>query len=201
MRTSLSRRTRLNWLIDAGLFLAAIAAILSGIYFLYFPNGYQGGRNPWYDVRIVFDRAGWSDIHTWGGVLMIVAVVVHLAIHLQWIKSTGKRLFSSRRHRATPMSRGAKVNLGVNAVIALSFLLTAISGIYFLFAPSGNDRPAFLFSATGWDLIHTWAGVVMTVAALIHFAIHWRWVTKVTTKFFVGLIPQLKSSRSTMVAQ
>jgi cytochrome b subunit of formate dehydrogenase len=201
MRTTLSRKTRVNWLIDAGLFLAALAAIISGIYFLYFPNGYQGGRNPWYDVRIVFDRATWSDIHTWGGVLMIVAAVIHLAIHTQWIKSMGKRLFSTLRGRATPMSRGAKVNLGVNAAIALSFFLTAISGIYFLFAPRGHDRPTVLFSPTAWDLIHTWAGVVMIAAALLHFVIHWRWITKVTTKFFASLIPQSESGRSTITAQ
>lgn len=201
MRPTLSRKTRLNWLIDAGLFLAAITAIMSGIYFLYFPNGYQGGRNPWYDVRIVFDRATWSDIHTWGGVLMIAAVAIHLAIHVQWLKSMGKRLFSGRRRHAAPMSRGAKVNLGVNAVIALSFLLTAISGVYFLFVPSGPGRPTVLFDPITWDLIHTWAGVAMIVTILVHLTIHRRWITKVTAKFFTTLIPQPKSSRSTITAQ
>lgn len=201
MQNSLSHRTILNWLIDGGLFLAALAAIISSIYFLYFPNGYQGGRNPWYDVRIVFERATWSDIHTWGGVLMIVAVVAHLAIHTKWIELMSKRLFSSHRHCAPPMSRVAKVNLGVNIVVALSFLLTAISGIYFLFVPSGFNRPTILLNATSWDMIHTWAGVIMTVAALLHFAIHWRWVTKVTAKFFRGLIPQSKFSHSTIATQ
>ncbi len=199
MRTSLSRKTRLNWLIDAGLFLAALAAVVSGIYFLYFPDGYQGGRNPWYDARVVFYRATWSDIHTWGGVLMIAAVVIHLAIHVQWIKSMTRRLLT--RHRPNPMSRGAKVNLGVNAAIAITFLLTTISGIYFLFVPSGHNRPTVLFGPTTWDLIHTWAGVAMIVAALVHIVIHWRWVTKVTVKFFASLIPQPESGRPTITAQ
>ena len=30
----------------------------------------------------------------------------------------------------------------------------------------------------------------MIVAAVIHFAIHWRWVTKVTAKVFRSLKPQ-----------
>lgn len=201
MQPSLSCKTILNWLIDAGLFLSALAAVVSSVYFLYFPNGYQGGRNPGYNVRIVFERATWSDIHTWTGVLMIVAVAVHLAIHTKWIELMSKRLFSSHRHGATPMSRGAKFNLWVNIIVALSFLLTAISGIYFLFVPSGSNRPTILFNATSWDMIHTWAGVIMTVAALIHFAIHWRWVTKVTTRFFRGFIPQSKYSHSTIAAQ
>ena len=40
----------------------------------------------------------------------------------------------------------------------------------------------WLFNRTTWDLVHTWAFVVMISAAILHFAIHWKWVTKVTTK-------------------
>ena len=150
-------------------------------------------------MRIVFDRAAWSDIHTWGGVLMIVAVAIHLAIHTQWIKTMSKRLLNIRRHGRSPMSRGAKVNIAVNAAIAVTFLLTAISGLYFLFVPGGSARPTVVFSPTTWDLIHTWAGVAMIAAALVHFYIHWGWVTKVTTGLRAR--PQPGSSRSTMTTQ
>jgi hypothetical protein len=32
--------------------------------------------------------------------------------------------------------------------------------------------------------------VVMIVAAVVHLAIHWRWVKNVTTRFFLSLLPQ-----------
>ena len=83
------------------------------------------------------------------------------------------------------------MNLAIDLVIALGFLVTAVSGIYLLFLPTGYQGghtagwdPNFLFSRVTWDLVHTWAGVIMTVAAAIHFAIHWRWVVKVTRRFF-----------------
>jgi len=74
--------------------------------------------------------------------------------------------------------------VAINVLVAVSFLLTAVSGIYFLFAPSGgfqggrntNWDPMFLFSRTTWDLIHTWAGVAFISAAVVHFWIHWRWI-------------------------
>lgn len=47
-----------------------------------------------------------------------------------------------------------------------------------------------LFSRATWDLVHTWAGVVLIAAAVIHFAIHWRWITKVTTKMIGMVSPQ-----------
>ena len=53
----ISTQTRNNWLIDAGLALSAVTAMISGIYFLYLPvGGYQGGRNPMYGVHILFER-------------------------------------------------------------------------------------------------------------------------------------------------
>jgi hypothetical protein len=48
----------------------------------------------------------------------------------------------------------------------------------------------FLFSRTVWDLIHTWSGVVLIAAAAVHLSIHWRWVTKVTARFFLSLLPK-----------
>ncbi|MBN1201566.1 MAG: DUF4405 domain-containing protein [Anaerolineae bacterium] len=205
----MSRQTRFNWLIDAALFLCALAALLSGIYFLFLPAGFQGGRNIAYSTTIVFERPVWSDLHTWGGVLMIVAAVTHFVYHWQWVTMMSKRVAKAMRGQGTHMSGGAKVNLVVDAAMAVSFLVTAVSGCYFLFVPAGGVHggriagwdPNFLFSRTTWDLIHTWAGVAMIEAAVIHFAIHWRWVTKVTAKFFATLIPRPKPSSPTIPAQ
>lgn len=192
-QSGLSTRTRTNWLINANVFIGGVIAGLSGIYFLFVPSGgYQGGRNALYGVRILFERSTWDDFHTWGGVIMIGAATIHVAIHWDWITMMVKRVWNAFVVKNAQISRGAKVNLVVDAIIAVSFLLTAISGIYFLFAPTGGYQggqsagwdPDFLFSRTTWDLIHTWAGVVMIAAAGVHFVIHWRWIKNVTGRFF-----------------
>lgn len=46
----------------------------------------------------------------------------------------------------------------------------------------------------GDDMIHTWAGVTLIVAAMIHFVIHWRWVARVTGK----MIGMASASRQTI---
>lgn len=188
---SLSWTTRLNWLLDFAVFLGAVLASLTGIYFLYFVSGgYQGGRNPTYGITLFFERRTWSDLHTWGGVLMISAVMFHLFIHLGWVGMMSRKIIALFQGKSRGLSRGAKFNVLVDATIALNFLLVALSGVYFLFAPTGGFQgganpgwdPMFLLSRTTWDLIHTWSGVVMIVASIIHLAIHWRWITKVTAK-------------------
>ena len=184
---SLSLQTRINWLIDASVFLGALIASLSGIYFLFLPSGgYRGGRNPFYGITFLFDRHTWDDLHTWLGIVMIVAAAVHLAIHWTWVKMMTKRVIDVVRTRGVKMSPGAKINIAIDATVAISFVIAAISGLYFFFFPEGS-RVTVLFDSTTWDLLHTWSGVAMMVAVLVHLAIHWRWITNVTSRFFQGL--------------
>ena len=83
---TVSKQTQKNWGIDAVLFSSAVVAALSGIYFLLLPSGgFQGGRNPMYNIQILFARQTWDGLHTWGGVAMIAAAIVHLTIHWSWV--------------------------------------------------------------------------------------------------------------------
>ena len=164
-----------------------VLASLSGIYFLFLPvGGYQGGRNPWYGVKIMFTRQTWDLLHTWAGAALIVIAAVHLSLHWYWVVNMAKRLWNELTGKCGYMNARGRFNLVVNAVIGFSFLLAAIISLYFLYFPGGRGAtsPAILFTRGTWDMIHTWSGVVMIVAALLHFVIHWKWVTKVTRNIF-----------------
>lgn len=178
-----SLQTRSNWLIDAALFLGAAIASLTGITFLFLPvGGFQGGRNPLYGVTILFDRATWDDLHTWAGLAMIAAAAVHFAIHWKWVTGMARRIVNELRGRCPCMNWRGRLNVLIDALVGLGFLLTAISGVVLLFAPHGRDAvdPLILFSRATWDAVHTWSAVAMIAAAVVHFAIHWGWVVKVT---------------------
>ncbi|OGO14961.1 MAG: hypothetical protein A2Z14_05490 [Chloroflexi bacterium RBG_16_48_8] len=199
-RLSISKRGLQNWLVDACVFTGALIAILSGIYFLFVSTiGYQGGRNALYEVTFLFDRPMWDDLHTLGGVIMLIAVAIHLMLHWKWVVTTCKRAIGSFYSKGACMNRNTKVNLVIDLVLILSFTACAVSGIYFLFAPMGGFQgsrsltgdTSFLFSRTTWDLIHTWAGVTMIFAAAFHFVVHWRWIVNVTQSVFSSLTSRL----------
>lgn len=195
---TLSNQTRRNWWIDAGLMLGALLAALSGVYFLFFPSGgYQGGRNPLAQIVILFERHTWSDVHTWSGVLMITFVVVHLSLHWSWVTSMARRTWKELRGQVGSMNGKGRFNVLINLVIACSFFLCALSGIYFLFVPGGYGAadPGLIFSRLTWDLIHTWSAVALIVAAVLHFAIHWRWITKVSRNILESAIPASRSNQ------
>jgi len=185
-KSNLSAQTRNNFWVDVILFAGAVIASLTGIYFLFLPvGGYQGGRNPTYGITILFERHTWEDLHTWFGILMIAAAAVHIVIHWRWIVSMTRRAFQELTSSRSRFNTRSRFNFWLNFTVGLSFLLTALTGIYLLFFPGGQHGvadPNFLFNRTTWDLIHTWAGIAMISAAVIHFAIHWRWVLKVMKK-------------------
>ena len=186
-----SARTRNNWLIDTLLLSSGLVACLSGLYFLFLPvGGYQGGHNPMYGVVILFERHTWGDLHTWGGAIMIAIASLHIPMHWGWIVNMTKRVGKMMTGRCKSMNARGKYNLAVNSVVGLSFLVTAVSGLYFLLIPGASHEshapdPLFLFNRFTWDLIHTWSGVILISAAILHFAIHWKWVVKVTKKIIL----------------
>jgi len=184
--TSLTPKLRQNWWIDALLALGAVVAILSSLYFLVFPvGGYQGGRNLNYARIVIFSRQTWDIIHTWSGVAMVMAAVVHILIHWGWITGTIKRTWQVILGKRKGFGKRLNYNIVLDAVIGISFLICAISGVYFMyFAQSGPSSEVILFSKTTWDLLHTWSGVLMTITAILHIVLHWNWITNITRKIF-----------------
>ena len=182
-----SKQTIKNWWVNALLFCSAILASATGIYFLFLPSGgFQGGRNPYYNLNILFDRHTWDSIHTWTGATMIAIAVIHILIHWKWVKSMVKRTWNEITGKCGCMNAAGRWNLILNTLVGISFILTAISGVYFMFVqnPRWVVDPMIIFTRYTWDMLHTWSGVVMIAAATIHLIIHWRWVVNVTRKIF-----------------
>ncbi len=157
-----SPQTTNNWLLDMSLLTSGVVAAISGVYFLILPSGgYQGGRNPYYQTQILFERHTWEDLHIWGGIAMILVAFIHIVFHWKWIKAMVRRTWSELSGKCACLNPRGRWNLVLNLVVGSSFVITALSGIYLLFVPGGRGAvdPGILFSRTTWDLIHTWAGV------------------------------------------
>jgi len=181
-KSNLSTKLRYNWLIDALLFLGALLAVLTGIYFLVYPvGGYMGGRNPDYGVIFIFGRETWEVLHDWTGIAMIAAALIHIVFHWKWILGTLKRIFRTVSHKAERFGNRLFWTIVVDAFIAIGFLLSAISGLYFFFAIKDAN---WLLLDTTWDTVHTWSSDVMIMAAFIHILLHWDWIKNITAKMF-----------------
>ena len=187
-----SIKTRNNIILDMFLLISGLIVILSGIYFLFLPiGGFQGGRNPFYNVIIFFERHTWDDIHTWSSVAIMALAALHIPLHWQWIVKMTKTGFRSLFGKSK-LNKHSSFNLAINILIGISGLICGLSGLYFLFLPA---TPTWIFTPLVWDLIHTWSGVVMTAVGILHFGIHWKWVVKVLGKYGKALIAPKPTQR------
>ena len=187
-----SIQTRNNIILDMFLLISGLIVILSGIYFLFLPiGGFQGGRNPFYNVIIFFERHTWDDIHTWSSVAIMALAALHIPLHWQWIVKMTKIGFRSLFGKSK-LNKHSSFNLAINILIGISGLICGLSGLYFLFLPA---TPTWIFTPLVWDLIHTWSGVVMTAVGILHFGIHWKWVVKVLGKYGKALIAPTPTQR------
>lgn len=208
---AISKTNRNNWLLDSLLALSGLVVALTSIYFLFLPlDGYRGGRNPYYGLIILFDRHTWSDLHTWVGLAMILIALVHFIIHFDWVVNMAKKVVKETINRKAILNKHGRFNVFVDAMIALGFFISAITGlIFFLFAGENSlftPSVRMITNSNTLDLIHTWSGILMIAAAVVHFAIHWQWIVKIARRMFQRaavpvLVPAAISGTSVRVGE
>ena len=77
-----------------------------------------------------------------------------------------------------------KINYWVDVVIAIAFILSAISGLVFLLPLTTTTVLGLSFAV--WDQLHIWGSLAMISGVLVHLALHWKWVVTMTRKSFAG---------------
>lgn len=186
-KTELSENTKKRYLIFLGMFLLFLAVTASSLYFLYVPAGFQGGRNPRYNLVILFDRDTWGKIHTWTGFVLSALILLHVIVHWSWIKNVFWRYLQVWKNNIGLKNKMAIFNLADDGLSALFFLWCLISGLALFIVPGGpgSDYTLFLYiTREAWKNIHIWTGIGMLVGVILHLVIHWGWIRKVTKKIF-----------------
>ena len=75
----------------------------------------------------------------------------------------------------------AKLNYWIDVGLAVTFVLSAISGLVFL--PPADFRSGILgISYSLWNQLHIWSSVGMIAGVLAHLVLHWKWITNMTKK-------------------
>jgi hypothetical protein len=82
-----------------------------------------------------------------------------------------------------------KTHYWVDIVIAVGFVVSAISGVILYLVPNGGFRGGRLPAASGdvlfiarstWKSIHTWSSYAMAAGVLAHLVLHWEWIKCMT---------------------
>ncbi len=82
-----------------------------------------------------------------------------------------------------------KINYTVDFFIALSFIVTAISGfLLFFFMPDGVQRGGYQqflgLIKKDWLAMHDYSGIIMVILVVVHFVLHWNWIVCMSKGIF-----------------
>ena len=96
--------------------------------------------------------------------------------------------------------RRARLNLLVDAVIGVAFLITAATGVVFLLPPAWQQALLAGLTFHTWHWLHDWSGAVAAVGVAAHLALHWRWVVHTAGRWLAdarGGAPRRRSAATT----
>jgi len=80
----------LNYFIDLVLTITFIITGITGlVIFFFIPSGVQQGR---FQVFLGIQKQVWTAWHNWSGIVMILAVLLHLVLHWNWMIRMTKKI-------------------------------------------------------------------------------------------------------------
>lgn len=107
-------------------------------------------------------------VHEWVGIGVLLAFLVHVAMHVDWVVESVKSAVARPSWARTG-------NLVLDALIVVAFMTAAVSGLMV----SGAVLAAFGLYADGyyfWDPLHATAAKVLLALLLVHVVAHGKWL-------------------------
>ncbi len=161
------KKKQLNYFIDLGIAISSITLFIPGI--IKFINLYIR-------FEILNDNAGsLSILHDWSGLVLGGFVVTHLVLHWKWLLLTTKKL--PKAFKFNKKYFGYLVDIGM----LISFLIILITGVMKFPAFSISRELLYNYSVLFLTL-HDWSGIALSVLALTHVILHWKWIIEMTKR-------------------
>jgi hypothetical protein len=85
-------KVKINYLVDIVAFVSFLVTAITGLVIMIFLPPAEG-RGGIHNYLFGYGRHDWGAIHDWAGVVMIIAALIHIALHWNWIVNMTKGLF------------------------------------------------------------------------------------------------------------
>lgn len=121
-------------------------------------------------------------IHEWGSLALTVALLMHMALHWEWITGISNKLLGK-------LPTETRLNYLLNLAFYIDMTLIVLSGLMM----SKNVLPAFGIHvdehAGPWHRLHILAADSGLVILALHVAMHRKWVTNTFRKYVWARLP------------
>lgn len=160
-----------NLIIDicAGFFcgVVIITGFLQWFFYPHQGSGPGGG--------FILSHAQLYNLHFAVSMIALCFVVIHLLLHLTWIRHCARTPGKKSRH--------LKINIGADVAGTVCGVVSLISGlvlwIVYPLGISGKGHIFFLGQPYAWWYdIHFFSAVLFTIFLAVHLILHWKWIKR-----------------------
>ncbi len=119
-------------------------------------------------------------IHEWLSVALALTLILHAALHWDWVIKIAMRFLRKRSHTS-------RLNFAVDALPFAAFVLAMLSGILIsrsVLAVLGIQ----LTASPTWRFLHSWSADASLILTGLHFALHWKWIVNAVTPYLAALL-------------
>ena len=160
------KQTKRNFWLDVTIFVALLITTITGyILWLVIPHKL--------DIDFLgFSRSVWVVAHIYSGVVGLAGIVIHIVRHWGWLKAL-------RGHRLSGMTEKLRANRVVDRILWITYIATNVFGAIAWALHFGDD----INVVRGPDRLHVVFGVAWTILAIVHLALHWKWIISTTQRY------------------
>jgi hypothetical protein len=160
------KQSERNFWLDVTIFVALLITTITGfILWLVIPHKLD-------IVFLGFSRSAWVVAHIYSGVVGLAGIVIHIVRHWGWLKAL-------RGHRLSGMTEKLRANRVVDRIMWITYIATNVLGAIAWALHFGDD----IYVVRGPDRLHVVFGVAWTILAIVHLALHWKWITSTTQRY------------------
>jgi len=121
-----------------------------------------------------FARSVWIATHICFGVAGLASIVLHIILHWGWLRAL-------RRRRLSGMPKKLRANRVVDRIMWITYIATNVFGATAWALQFGDG----IYVVSIPDRLHVVFGVMWTILATTHLALHWKWITSTTQRYIV----------------
>jgi hypothetical protein len=162
------KKTEQNFWLDVTIFVALLITTMTGfILWLVIPHKLD-------IVFLGFSRSMWVAAHILSGVLGLAGIVIHIVRHWTWLKALRGRRFGGLQEKV-------RANRVVNRIMWITYIATNVFGAMAWALHFGDDNYVVMVP----ERLHVVFGVTWTILAIVHLALHWKWIASNSQRFMI----------------
>lgn len=126
-------------------------------------------------------------IHEWLSLALAATLIVHLALHWEWVFKVAAQFFRKLFH-------SSRLNFLVDALLFLAMTLLMLSGILI----SKSVLPALGIEwdvSRAWRMLHSQSADAALILTGLHFALHWKWIANTVKRYVLAPLGRVFSIR------